>query len=819
MKPFSFRSLLLLCILTGVSLVTSPSSASAASAAVLGWNNLGMHCMDSDYSVFSILPPYNTIQAQLIVNGKLVTNGTGYTVTYQALTDPAGSINRTSEGKGNFSQFDLALYGADLPPDTGLLGWKMPGGNNVPQAMLFETTNLPAPGAAIRVNWFRAEGIPITPWDDSGAKNPYPMMRLVARNSALQPIATNDIVLPVSDEMDCRACHASGTQQSAQPADGWVWDSLPERDYRLNILRLHDQHQFITKPELYAAALAARGFNTNGLYRGVVADGKPVLCAACHASEALGAPSFQTIPPLTASIHSFHAYVQDPILNTSLNDAANRAACYRCHPGSTTKCLRGVMGGAVAADGSAEMQCQSCHGTMAQVGNPNRVGWFMEPTCQSCHTGTATSNNGQIRYTSAFTDANGTVRIPVNTTFATQPNSPASGLSLYRFSTGHGGLQCAACHGSTHAEFPATHPNDNLRNERLQGHAGVTVECTACHASMSVTAATAVGGPHGLHPVGQSWVSGHSDILEESGISVAQCRACHGSTDRGTELSRAKTTRTVTTRYGTRTFWAGQQIGCYDCHNGSHSESATSDSAPAVASLSQSTSNDLPVGIDLLGTDANGDTLTYRIVSQPSHGTTGLAGNRATLIPEPGFTGQVQFTYAANDGYRDSNLGTVTVDIVQGGFSLGVDALVPPAYPAQWPAAFSALPSVTNRSGPVSFLWDFGDGTQSTNQYAAHAYSAEGSFDWTVTATIPGSTAHASGTIQISAPPQMGATGTQDGLTFTWPASPAAVVLEQTPSLSTPVWEPAPFVFSKPNEATVTHGTEPQLFYRLRQVK
>ena len=36
------------------------------------------------------------------------------------------------------------------------------------------------------------------------------MMRLIAKSGAT-PIATNDIVLPVSDEMDCRACHASGT--------------------------------------------------------------------------------------------------------------------------------------------------------------------------------------------------------------------------------------------------------------------------------------------------------------------------------------------------------------------------------------------------------------------------------------------------------------------------------------------------------------------------------------------------------------------------------------------------------------------------------
>ncbi len=34
-----------------------------------------MHCMDSDYSVFSILPPYNTIQAHLInASGQLVKN-------------------------------------------------------------------------------------------------------------------------------------------------------------------------------------------------------------------------------------------------------------------------------------------------------------------------------------------------------------------------------------------------------------------------------------------------------------------------------------------------------------------------------------------------------------------------------------------------------------------------------------------------------------------------------------------------------------------------------------------------------------------------
>lgn len=47
--------------------LAAPLGLPAAQNQLLGWNNLGMHCMDSDYSVFSILPPYNTIHARLIV--------------------------------------------------------------------------------------------------------------------------------------------------------------------------------------------------------------------------------------------------------------------------------------------------------------------------------------------------------------------------------------------------------------------------------------------------------------------------------------------------------------------------------------------------------------------------------------------------------------------------------------------------------------------------------------------------------------------------------------------------------------------------------
>lgn len=81
-----------------------PTILAAANAQILGWNNRGMHCMNSNYSVFSILPPCNTIEAQLILAGKLITNETGYTVTYQAVSiraaDPIQLVPPTAAPAG-----------------------------------------------------------------------------------------------------------------------------------------------------------------------------------------------------------------------------------------------------------------------------------------------------------------------------------------------------------------------------------------------------------------------------------------------------------------------------------------------------------------------------------------------------------------------------------------------------------------------------------------------------------------------------------------------------------------------------------------------
>ena len=45
------------------------------------------------------------------------------------------------------------------------------------------------------------------------------------------------------------------------------------------------------------------------------------------------------------------------------------------------------------------------------------------------------------------------------------------------------------------------------------------------------------------------------------------------------------------------------------------------------------------------------------------HGAVSLVGNTATYIPDAGFAGPDSFTFAAFDGFADSNLGVVSVTV------------------------------------------------------------------------------------------------------------------------------------------------------------
>ncbi len=609
---------------------------------LLGWNDLGMHCMDSDTSVFSILPPYNTFHAQLMVGGHVVTNGT-YTVTYEAVADPGGSINTTSIGKTDFWQHVQALFGATPSLDQGLLGFRMPGAGNVPQGMPFHAG----------INDYLAEGVPVTPYSDSGAMMPYPLMRLVARNAQGAVVTSTDIVVPVSAEMECVLCHGSGNNPAARPPSGWVNGPVGIDD-RLNILKLHDERH-LGSP-LYATSLLAVGYSSAGLLATAVTQSTPVLCARCHGSNALSAPGQPGVATMTSAMHTTHAEARLAD-GRRLDDVPQRTSCYTCHPGAATRCLRGAMGKAIGADGESMISCSDCHGSMHEVGDPARTGWLQEPNCQNCHTGDAVQNAGAIRFANAF-DVPGHLRTTSNQRFATNPDTPQAGFSLYRFSSGHGGVECSACHGSPHAIWPSSERNDNLQSIAAQGHLGTVVECATCHSNLQDNQLV---GPHGMHPTGSQWIDKHNDVAEQQGVAI--CRVCHGSNDRGTVLSRSQSDRTLNTQFGSKTFWRGYQVGCYDCHNGPSNDNGSNNTPPSVQNRTGATPTDLPLVLTLAATDPNPDPLTLRIVDQPQHGAVAFDGTTATYRAFHGYTGPDTFTYAAGDTKSNSNRGTVSIDV------------------------------------------------------------------------------------------------------------------------------------------------------------
>jgi len=513
-----------------VNLPPSTGTPTAPAYALVAWSELGMHCIDGkDYSIFSVLPPYNIIHAQLLKKGEPpVAITSGVTISYLATADTTGSINSGSAKKTNFWSYVQLLFLSNPPPDTGLAGYQTQ--SKTPHPLNYNST----------LGYWEAVGVPTVGYDDKCAFNPYPMAQLVAKDSNGKVLATAKIVLSVSDEMSCKNCHASNSDPAAMPAGGWVNNQDPNKDQKLNILKKHDDRWQISQ---YLGQLQGLGWTYKSTLFDTAVSGTPVLCAACHGDNAPGLKGLTGINPLTVDMHTLHGPLADYPDSTTLDQGkTDLTTCYVCHPGPKTQCKRGAMN---------KVNCSSCHGNVSHVGDSTRTGWLIEPSCQMCH-------NNSLRYKTTFTNK-GIWRQSKDQTFATNPNVPVQGADLYRYSMGHGSVFCSACHGSPHAEFPTLQANDNVYPKKLQGYAAKITECTVCHTNLT---ASANGGPHGIHVIGQTWVNGHPDYVDQHGHQ--SCAYCHGKNYRGSFLSQTKVARFLNGKH----FPAGHQFNCYDCHNG-----------------------------------------------------------------------------------------------------------------------------------------------------------------------------------------------------------------------------------------------------------
>ena len=274
---------------------------------------------------------------------------------------------------------------------------------------------------------YEATLIPVVPYPDDGSFNPYPTFTIEARDKETgRVLATTRTVAPTSTEMGCKNCH--GGKWRVNGVAGFT------NETSANVLALHDKNS-----------------GTNLLE--MAEKGKPQLCQSCHEDPVLGTKGKPGILGFPAAIHGWHA-----------NFLSNRdtTACFSCHPSrpdGPTQCLRGAH--------AKNLDCTSCHGYLEdhalsllkkedEKGKPGakrlmahltprtagsleeinaRTPWINEPDCLNCHEDFQRPNTATA---SAFN------RWTVG---------PEALFRLRHDDTGT--LMCEACHGSTHAVYPA----------------------------------------------------------------------------------------------------------------------------------------------------------------------------------------------------------------------------------------------------------------------------------------------------------------------------------------------------------------------------
>jgi len=319
---------------------SSVIAASGSQYIVLAWNDLGMHCLNPTYDNAVILPPYNTVWAQVIQRGnppRILTSG--ITVEYRI------EGNTYSYGKRNYGQFwdnMQKLFGVTLAHNLGF-NLDNPAVNNGLSGTM-----------VMKADHFQVNGIPVTPVDDSGAWNPFQTAIITVKNQDGSVLAATRTTVPTSDEINCAKCHGSNPM--------------------FNVLQKHDAIQLTT-----------------------LATNTPVLCASqCHGSPALGIPLGSSGKYLSQSIHSFHAtkgaacYDCHPGATTSCNRSIKHTAsdgnCIACH-GDLSQVGGSIGTGRVPW--ANEPKCVSCHPGVAEVdtgatlyrNNPGHGGVY----CAGCH--------------------------------------------------------------------------------------------------------------------------------------------------------------------------------------------------------------------------------------------------------------------------------------------------------------------------------------------------------------------------------------------------------------------------------------------------
>ncbi|MGE4263697.1 MAG: cytochrome ubiquinol oxidase subunit I [Desulfovibrio sp.] len=304
-----------------------PFDPAADEYVLLAWPGQGVDMVVESQGVFSLRPPRQTLNAQLIKRGdgpSKITDGVALTYAVEG---------------GAATGAMTILQGRD---------------------------------------WHHAT-LSIAPRKPDGALFPYPLATVEARDAATGAVlARTRAVLPVSDEVACASCHGGADKHGNISAETG-----------LNILRIHDRlnrtrlvagHKASGKPvqcndchadplsgkdgrgDLLSVSAALHGFHANTL-KGQGAES----CAACHPSRAEGGTRFQRG------------------LHTEMG-----MDCVSCH-GALEDHALGLLKREAEADGgkgkrgAKRLISQITPQGMDKKDIPPRTAWVQMPDCLACH--------------------------------------------------------------------------------------------------------------------------------------------------------------------------------------------------------------------------------------------------------------------------------------------------------------------------------------------------------------------------------------------------------------------------------------------------
>jgi len=279
---------------------------------VFAWNDLGMHCLNPSYDEMVILPPYNTVNAQIVKRGnppQIIT--TGISVEYSLVN------NTSSYGKrayGGFWTYFTNLFGGTAPANNiGLTGTALSG------------------TMTAKSDHFTAEGMPVVPVNDAGIWDPFQVIDIRVNDASGNLLVSTQATVPTSDEINCAKCHTEGTSSVFT-----------------NILKKHDEQEGTS-----------------------LVNQKPVLCAGCHGSPVLGTSGPGSSGKyFSEAIHGYHAnkgascYDCHPGTTTKCNRSLahmgnnNDGNCITCH-GDMLNVATSIKNGRIPWE--SEPKCISCH--------------------------------------------------------------------------------------------------------------------------------------------------------------------------------------------------------------------------------------------------------------------------------------------------------------------------------------------------------------------------------------------------------------------------------------------------------------------------